>query len=213
VPAIDQLRDKWVRAVATLKPQEDFWDESRPGLFLRVSRSGSKTFFYSYRRPGPGPARERPKAALLLGKFAPDDPRPEVRFGLSDAVTAWRAASWRLAEGTEPKPPQAEPVPANTVSRVRASRTSRKPPQTPRGLPIPSRRPSASLIRAGPRRRSGRAGQNGPFCWREPAPGAVPADRKVAFWPMTRLAPLVREGKIRSLDLTRMYLQRLHLPW
>lgn len=117
MPAIDQLRDKWVRAVATRKTQEDFWDESRPGLFLRVARSGSKTFYYSYRRPGPGPARERPKATLLLGKFAPDDPRPEVRFGLSDAVTTWRAASGRLAEGTDPKPPQAEPVPANTVLR------------------------------------------------------------------------------------------------
>lgn len=115
MPAIDQLRDKWVRAVATEKPQEDIWDESRPGLFLRVARSGSKTFFYSYRRPGPGPARERPKAALLLGKFAPDDPRPEVRFGVSDAVTAWRAASGKLAEGTDPKPPQAVPLPANIV--------------------------------------------------------------------------------------------------
>lgn len=39
---------------------------------------------------------------------------------------------------------------------------------------------------------------------------AVPADlEEVAFWPVTRLAPLVRAGKIRSVDLTRMYLARL----
>jgi Asp-tRNA(Asn)/Glu-tRNA(Gln) amidotransferase A subunit family amidase len=39
---------------------------------------------------------------------------------------------------------------------------------------------------------------------------AVPADlEEVAFWPVTRLAPLVRAGKIRSVDLTKMYLARL----
>lgn len=49
-----------------------------------------------------------------------------------------------------------------------------------------------------------------PFRWSEPVPGAVPADlEEAAFWPVARLAPLVREGKIRSVDLTRMYLDRL----
>jgi integrase len=115
LPTIDQIRDKWVRAVATKKPQEDFWDGSRPGLFLRVTRSGSKSFFFSYRRPGFGPVRERAKVALLLGKFAPDDPRPEVRFGVADAVAAYRSASGRLAEGVDPKPPQAGAVPVGTV--------------------------------------------------------------------------------------------------
>ncbi len=44
----------------------------------------------------------------------------------------------------------------------------------------------------------------------EGTPDAVPADlEEVAFWPVTRLAPLVRERKIRSIDLTRMYLARL----
>lgn len=39
---------------------------------------------------------------------------------------------------------------------------------------------------------------------------AVPADlEEVAYWPVTRLAPLVRAGKIRSVDLTKMYLARL----
>ena len=44
----------------------------------------------------------------------------------------------------------------------------------------------------------------------EGKPETVPADlEEAAFWPVTRLAPLVREGKIRSVDLTRMYLERL----
>lgn len=39
---------------------------------------------------------------------------------------------------------------------------------------------------------------------------AVPANLEdLAFWPITRLAPLLREGKVRSVDLTRMYLGRL----
>ena len=50
----------------------------------------------------------------------------------------------------------------------------------------------------------------GPFRWSEPAPGAAPASlEELAFWPVARLAPLVREGKVRSVDLTRMYLDRL----
>ncbi len=41
-------------------------------------------------------------------------------------------------------------------------------------------------------------------------PLAAPASLEdVAFWPVTRLAPLVRAGKIRSVDLTQMYLARL----
>lgn len=41
-------------------------------------------------------------------------------------------------------------------------------------------------------------------------PEAVPADlEEVAFWSVARLAPLLREGKVRSVDLTRMYLARL----
>ncbi|HEX2644050.1 MAG TPA: amidase, partial [Thermoanaerobaculia bacterium] len=43
-----------------------------------------------------------------------------------------------------------------------------------------------------------------------PVPAAVPEKLEdLAFWPITRLAPLLREGKVRSVDLTRMYLARL----
>lgn len=39
---------------------------------------------------------------------------------------------------------------------------------------------------------------------------AVPANLEdVAFWPVTRLSALLRSGKVRSIDLTRMYLKRL----
>jgi Asp-tRNA(Asn)/Glu-tRNA(Gln) amidotransferase A subunit family amidase len=52
--------------------------------------------------------------------------------------------------------------------------------------------------------------RNGAFRWSDPAPGAVPADlEELAFWPVSRLAPLVREGRVRSVDLTRLYLGRL----
>lgn len=47
---------------------------------------------------------------------------------------------------------------------------------------------------------------------RHPAEKAseVPARLEdLAFWPVTRIAPLVRDGKVRSVDLTRMYLDRL----
>jgi Asp-tRNA(Asn)/Glu-tRNA(Gln) amidotransferase A subunit family amidase len=40
----------------------------------------------------------------------------------------------------------------------------------------------------------------------EPVPSNL---EDLAFWPITRLAPLLREGKVRSVDLTRMYLGRL----
>jgi Asp-tRNA(Asn)/Glu-tRNA(Gln) amidotransferase A subunit family amidase len=41
-------------------------------------------------------------------------------------------------------------------------------------------------------------------------PLAAPASLEdAAFWPVTRLAPLLREGKVRSVDLTKMYLARL----
>ena len=42
------------------------------------------------------------------------------------------------------------------------------------------------------------------------AAAPAPAEREeLAFWPVTRLAPLLREGAIRSVDLTELYLARL----
>ena len=49
-----------------------------------------------------------------------------------------------------------------------------------------------------------------PFKMSLPITRAAPANLEdVAFWPVTDLAQLVRSRKVRSLDLTRMYLERL----
>ena len=49
-----------------------------------------------------------------------------------------------------------------------------------------------------------------PFKMSPPITRAAPANLEdVAFWPVTALAQLVRSRKVRSLDLTRMYLERL----
>jgi len=49
-----------------------------------------------------------------------------------------------------------------------------------------------------------------PFKMSTPANRAAPIDlEEVAFWPVTDLALLIRSRKVRSLDLTRMYLERL----
>ena len=52
--------------------------------------------------------------------------------------------------------------------------------------------------------------QRQPFKMSTPPDRAAPANlEEVAFWPVTDLAQLIRSGKVRSLDLTRMYLERL----
>jgi len=57
-----------------------------------------------------------------------------------------------------------------------------------------------------------RAGNAKPGAARTPEgqTGAVPSDPKeLAFLPVTRLGPLLRERKLHSIDLTRLYLERL----
>lgn len=101
MPKAERLTDKFVRTLRTPVIQEEWWDESRPGLLIRVTRPGTKTFLYSYRQPGAGPARERRKRWMVLGRFAPEAPPPH-RFSLADAVEAWKVARGLVAQGIDP---------------------------------------------------------------------------------------------------------------
>lgn len=105
MPRVEKLTDKFIRSVGTQRPQEEFWDESRPGFFLKVTRGGTRRFFYSYRQPGTAPASQRRKRALGLGNFNPDDPEERHRFTLSNAVSAWRVAAGKVADGIDPQEP------------------------------------------------------------------------------------------------------------
>jgi integrase len=104
MPIIAKLTDKWCRTARTEKSQEEFWDESRPGLYVRVGTSGV-TFFYRYFVPGSEPCRERQRRSMRLGKYDPECPEPNLRYSLADAVSAWRSASGQVAQGCDPQGP------------------------------------------------------------------------------------------------------------
>lgn len=101
MPKVERLTDKLVRSLRTEETQEEWWDESRPGLYVRVTRVGTRTFCFSYRQPGSGPARDRRRRSMVLGRFAPEEP-PPLRFTLADAVEAWKVARGVLAQGIDP---------------------------------------------------------------------------------------------------------------
>src|SRR5436305_11118692 len=101
--AKDRLTDKFIRSARTEAKQETFWDSSRPGLYLRVQRTGVKSFVYCYREPGERPARERPQRFLKLGRYNPDDPEPTRVYTLADAIRDWRAASGQVYQGVDPQ--------------------------------------------------------------------------------------------------------------
>ena len=109
MPTTERLTDKFLRTVRTRKGSEEFWDQSRPGLLVRVMESGTRTFLFSYREPGARPARQRPKRLLRLGVYNPEDPESSRRFTLADAVTAWRTASGEVSQGVNPKGPGLAP--------------------------------------------------------------------------------------------------------
>jgi integrase len=100
------IRSLTVAAVARIKPpaqgQADHFDKGYPGLALRVSYGGSKSWVYFYRLHG-GKLRR-----LTLGRF------PAME--LADARTAWQHA--RLAVGKGENPARRKPVAAGTFAAV-----------------------------------------------------------------------------------------------
>ena len=78
-------------AVARIKPprtgQIDYFDAGYPGLALRVSYGGTRTWVLFYRQ-------DRKLRRLTLGALS--------KLGLTDARGAWRAAREQLSKGLEP---------------------------------------------------------------------------------------------------------------
>lgn len=97
MPKLAKLTDRWLRGVTTKKPQEEYWDSSRPGLYVRVSRGGTRSFFFSYYSP-----IDNRKRSLPLGKFRPEG-EEGGRLTLADAVAAWKSASGKVADGIDPQ--------------------------------------------------------------------------------------------------------------
>ena len=94
-------------AIARLKPpaagQVDHFDAGYPGLALRVSYGGSRSWVYFYRW-------QSKQRRLTLG------PWPAV--DLADARDAWREARKKLARGEEPTVTIAASVPKTLVDAL-----------------------------------------------------------------------------------------------
>lgn len=90
-------------SVARIKPpktgQVDHFDSGFPGLALRVSYGGGRTWVYFYRLHGK-------QARMTLGRFP--------ALSLADARQAWREAREMVAKGESPRPKPA----ADTVEAV-----------------------------------------------------------------------------------------------
>lgn len=82
------LTDKTIRALKSEKYQEDFWDVHAPGLGVRVTANGKKTFFCRYRL---GKSQRR----MSLGEFP--------TLGLSEARKKLRLVLNRVDDGHDPQ--------------------------------------------------------------------------------------------------------------
>lgn len=94
MPTLPKLTDRWLRAVTTDKLQEEYWDASRPGFYVRVSKRGIKSFFLSYYSPV-----DHRKRSVPLGRYDPEG----AESSLADAVSAWKRASGVVAQGEDPR--------------------------------------------------------------------------------------------------------------
>lgn len=114
--ATAKLTAKGVEALTTERVQEDVWDELTPGLCLRVSRAGSKTWYVRYRVNG---KRRRHK----IGSF-PRLSLAKARKRARDALTAADAGEDPAQERAERKAGATTfQALAQEVLKARAART------------------------------------------------------------------------------------------
>ena len=90
------------RIRAPKEGQRDHFDQSHPGLALRVSYGGARTWVFFYRLHGPTLRR------MTLGRFP--------AMSLAEARDAWRTAHKRVGEGESPAGQR--PVSADTFGAI-----------------------------------------------------------------------------------------------
>lgn len=98
-----RFNDRWIR---TLKPTEsrvDYWDELTPGLGLRVTTAGKKTFFCRYRV---GKAQRR----MTLGDYP--------ALSLVDARRKFQNTHLNVGDGKDPQAEKREAKLAETVGEL-----------------------------------------------------------------------------------------------
>lgn len=80
----------WAKTVQATANRTDYFDQKLPGLGLRVSAAGVKSWFFMYRPPGLSK-----KARLTLGRYP--------AFSLADAREWAQALSLRVQRGEDPR--------------------------------------------------------------------------------------------------------------
>ena len=149
----------------------------------------------------------------------PTDPsrRTFVRLALTTAAGAGVAASVLDGQGTTPPPPPTTaPPPAGAVTTPAVAQAPAQPPLPQLG----NGEHPAIVFQAYPggtgaylekiRKERGSAAFDRAKFAVEPWAGAVPGtEEEIAFLPVHRLAALIQAKKITSVELTRIYLDRL----
>lgn len=107
--------DKGIRALHTDRAQEDVRVGGIPGLLVRLSKTGRKTFMLIYRSPEPAhlEAQKRPQRRVTIGLY------PEV--SLADARAEARRLMGEVAKGLDP---QSKPRPTRQGRTMKAPTSS-----------------------------------------------------------------------------------------